>query len=180
MEPFIGEIRVFAGEYAPRGWALCNGAVLPITGNEPLFALIGTTYGGDGRTNFALPDLRGRSMVQNGQLAGGATYPLGAAGGTERVGLTSANLPAHNHNLRADTAPGTTNQPGALAFPQDPGTPGSTVLAYLPYNSADNTLRQVTLNNNTLLSSGGTQTHENRQPYVVINYIIALEGVVTV
>lgn len=179
MEPYLGEIRAFAGNFAPVGWLQCNGTLLPISQYDALFTLIGTTYGGDGITTFALPNLQGRAAMQNGQLAGGASYPLGGAGGVETVTLTTASMPSHQHAFNVSTAAGTTNTAtnNFLASVQDTGNPGSTVLAYMPYSQGDNTLVSVPLNPGTIGAGGSSQPHENMQPYLAITYIIATQGV---
>src|SRR4051794_13041281 len=110
-EPFIGEIRAFAFNFAPRGWAPCEGQLLPISQNQALFALLGTTYGGDGRSTFALPDLRGRTIVAVGAAAGGETRVLGEPGGEERHQLTIAELPGHGHQAHASASAGTSDKP---------------------------------------------------------------------
>ena len=120
MDPFIGEIRLVPFNFAPRGWAICAGQLLPINQNQALFALLGTTYGGDGRTTFALPDLRGRIPVGAGQPPAGSSYPLGATGGQETVKLTTGQLPGHAHAVHASSAAGTTKNP-TTAFPAGGG-----------------------------------------------------------
>ena len=168
--PYVGEIRMFAGNFAPAGWFLCQGQLVPISENETLFNLIGTTYGGDGQSTFAMPDLRGRLPLHQGTNAG-TTFTLGEATGTETVTLTTSQIPTHNHALTAtgvnpQQAPAGAipalvggNQPGALVY----GPPGGT----LP----------TTLNANTLQVSGGSQPHDNMQPFLCINFIIAQFGV---
>lgn len=180
MVNYLGEIRAFAGTFIPKDWALCDGSLLPIKNNEALYSLLGTVYGGDGVVFFALPDLRGRTVVQNGQLTKGAKYPLGVKGGAETVVLTPANLPSHNHTFSANNSAATTNQPAGnwLSVLQDTGNPGSTVLAYLPYNTSDKTAAKVQLHPATIGNSGSAQpvAHENRQSYLCLNYIIATAG----
>ncbi|MET0395070.1 MAG: tail fiber protein [Chitinophagaceae bacterium] len=178
MEPFLGEIKAFAGTYIPDGWLPCDGTMLPVSKYSALFSLLGTTYGGDGQTNFALPDLQGRLIVQSGQLTGGANYPLGEAGGEVSVTLNTATMAGHTHSLLAGTVPGVTNllHDNYLAAPQDPGNTGSQILAYLP-DPGDNTAETIMLNTNTLTSEGGSQPHENRQPFLCITYIIAVQGI---
>jgi microcystin-dependent protein len=160
MDPFIGEIRLVAFAFAPRGWAFCAGQLLPINQNQALFALLGTTYGGDGQTTFALPDLRGRVAV--GMGAAGSAYPLGASGGQETVKLGVVQVPSHSHPVRAHNDPATTKNPTG-AVPASGG-------AYAPTQNAK-------MNSVMLGKTGGGQAHENRQPYLSLNYIIALEGI---
>jgi microcystin-dependent protein len=166
MSPYVGEIRLFAGNFAPSGWAFCNGALLPIDANyDPLFELIGTTYGGDGQTTFALPDLRSRVPMHLGTNSFGSTYLIGQQGGVETVTLATQNIPAHTHALRATTAIGTQTSPGGnlLANSQGPQ----------PYiqESAD-----AALNAQALGLAGGSQPHQNLQPLLCINFILSLYG----
>jgi len=167
MDPFIGEIKLFAGNFAPRAWAFCDGQLLPISQNSALFSILGTTYGGDGRTTFALPDLRGRVPLGPRQGAGLSSYREGQQGGQEHVTLTTSEIPSHSHSLKADVNPGTTN------------VPTNHVLA----NTAafDNEYSTATPNTNmnsaAIGNTGGNQSHENRQPFLALNYIIALQGV---
>jgi microcystin-dependent protein len=162
MEPYIGEIRLVAFSFAPRGWAICSGQLLPINQNQALFALLGTTYGGDGRTTFALPDLRGRIPLGAGQPPAGSTYPLGAAGGEETVKLTTRQLPGHAHAVHASSAAGTTKNP-TTAYPAGGG-------AY----AADKNVRMKAA---MIGRTGGGEEHENRPPYLSLNYVIALQGI---
>ena len=161
MDPFLGEIRLVPFTFAPKGWAFCAGQLLPINQNQALFALLGTTYGGDGRTTFALPDLRGRVPVGAGQ-AGGSEYPLGSSGGHETVKLTVGQLPSHSHAVRANRGQATTKNPAA-SLPASGGAYAAT--------------QNATMNSVMLGKSGGGQAHENRQPYLSLNYIIALQGI---
>jgi microcystin-dependent protein len=170
-EPYIGEIRPISIPYAPRGWAFCAGQLLPINQNQALFALLGTTYGGNGQTNFALPDLRGRVVVGAGQLAGGGSYVPGQAGGTEQVTLTRGQLPAHNHNFSATLQTATeAERPTATAGLPGPGV--ATLYSNGPANAPMAVALPPTTNN-----TGGSQGHENRQPFVALNYVIALTGI---
>ncbi len=168
---------MFAGNYAPSGWLLCNGATLPIQGNEPLFSLLGTTYGGDGRTNFALPDLREQVAVGKGQL-GTTTYVTGLKGGFNSVRLNLSNTPSHNHaiNAYADTA--TTASPTgtnvlASSVPQGAGYTNARLYASLPTGTTD---PDSPLDPVAVASSGGSLAHDNLMPYITINYIIARTG----
>ncbi len=161
MDPFIGEIRLVPFAFAPRGWAFCAGQLLPINQNQALFALLGTFYGGDGRTTFALPDLRGRVPVGADQAAG-SEYQLGSSGGHETVKLTVGQLPSHSHAVRANRGPATTKNPAA-SVPASGGAYAAT--------------QNVAMKSVMLGKSGGGQAHENRQPYLSLNYIIALQGI---
>jgi microcystin-dependent protein len=158
--PFIGEIRLFAGSFAPIGWAFCNGALQSIAENTTLFALIGTTYGGDGQSTFALPDLRGRVPVHQGP-----GYVIGQAGGSETVTLASNQLPAHTHVLRASTFDGRV------------GLPDNAVLAAPQVNSYGSGAASVPMATTGVSSAGGSQPHDNMAPYTTISYIIALFGI---
>lgn len=160
-EPFLGQLMLFGGNFAPRGWALCNGQILAINQNTALFSLLGTTYGGNGQTTFALPDLRGRAPLHAGQGPGLSPYALGQVGGTENVTLLATEMPAHTHAQPATAADETTNRPNA-AVPARGG-----VYA----NSPDGSNLAATT------SAGGSQPHTNIQPYVTLNYCIALEGI---
>jgi microcystin-dependent protein len=163
--PFIAEIRIFAGNFAPRGWAFCNGQILPISQNTALFSLLGTTYGGDGRTNFALPNLQGRFPMHPGQGPGLSLRSLGEINGSEAVTLTINELPAHAHALNA-AADATSVVPTGLL----PGTPASAKI----YGGTSN---PTTLAGAAVGASGGSQPHNNMQPYLTLNFIIALQGV---
>jgi microcystin-dependent protein len=177
MFPSIGEIRAFAGSFAPSGWQLCNGQLLQIASNTTLYALIGTTYGGDGITTFALPDLRGRLIVNQGQRPGLTNRVIGQPAGVESVTLTTANLPAHSHTAVVNTNTANTNVPtnNYLAAPVDTTVPADTMLLYLP--NTFSSLTVVPLDSTTVSSTGSGLPHENRMPYLTINYIIALVGV---
>ena len=180
MNTYLAEIRVFAGDYAPQDWLLCDGSLLSISDYTELFSILGTTYGGNGSSTFGLPDLRGRLPVQNGQLKGGSNYPFAKPGGQETVVLNASNLPSHSHTMTVSTSPATTNQPlgNWLAAPVDDGNADdSTVLAYMPANAGDTTLQTVALGASTISTSGSANgAHDNRQPYLVINYIISVKG----
>ena len=165
-EPFIGEIRLFPYTFAPRGWAFCNGQLLSISQNTALFALIGTIYGGDGRTTFALPDLRGRVAVSSGQGPGLGTYELGAMGGAESVSLTEGEMPVHRHRLSVNGQAGGFNSPSNRYVGRaSTGTPNA--------GAANGKF----LNAGAITAAGDSQPHENRPPHLVLNYCIALEGI---
>jgi microcystin-dependent protein len=172
-EPFIGEIIMFAGNFAPRGWALCQGQILSIAQNTALFSILGTTYGGNGQTTFALPDLRGRVPLGQGQGPGLSPYVLGQLAGTENTTLLQSQMPAHNHLITANEGNGTAQAPanGFLSAPVVPTQGNAAVSAYR--NSSDGT----TLAPTSLSISGGNQPFSNLQPYLCINFIIALEGI---
>lgn len=163
-QPYVGEIRMFAGNFAPAGWMFCDGSQLSIAEFETLFNLIGTTYGGDGQQTFNLPDLRGRVPLHMG--TGQSTYVLGESGGVEQVTLTTQQTPVHNHALTATTTIGTQPNPGGnvLANSQGPQP-------YIQENPDNN------LNAQTLSPAGGSQPHENRQPCLGINLIISMFGI---
>lgn len=156
--PFVGEIRQFAGTFAPAGWAFCDGQLLPISEYDVLFQLIGTTFGGDGQETFALPDLRGRAVVGAGTSPQGTSYVLGEAGGVEQVTLTTSQLPAHG--LPTSSQPRTRTHPVA-------GTALATGGAYRPEGDANTHLAPV----------GGSQPHENMPPFLTTSFIISLFGI---
>jgi len=168
-EPFIGEIRMFAGNYAPQGWAFCDGTSLAITSYEALYQLIGTTYGGDGVTNFALPDLRGRLPLHQGR--GQSTYTLGQNGGLENVTVTTNQLPAHTHTLQA-TSTGQVQSP-AGAYPAVATSTQAGLQVYGPTGTAPTTFNPAIVQSD----GGGGLPHNNFQPYLCINFIIALVGI---
>ena len=170
--PSLGEIVLFAGNFAPRGWAFCNGQLLPISGNGALFALLGTTYGGDGTTNFALPDLRRRAPVCVGTGPGLSPYALGSITGTETETLTAAQIPSHAHNLQASSNPPTQNAAaGASLASGDRVTPMNNI-----YTTGNTNVSMTPTTGN----AGGNSSHNNMQPYLTLNYIIAITGVVPV
>lgn len=159
-DPYIGEIRLFGGNFAPLGWAFCDGTLLPISQNAALFNLIGTTYGGDGTTTFGLPDLRGRLP-----LHAGPQNPLGQMGGSETVTLTTAQLPQHQHPVSAVSAAGSTGSPQNAIW-------AAASTDYYAGGSAN-----ATMNAAAVRSAGGGLPHQNLSPFGVVSFIIALEGV---
>lgn len=172
-EPFIGQIILFAGNFEPRGWAFCNGQLLSIAQNTALFSLLGTTYGGNGQTTFALPDLRGRVPLHFGQGPGLSDYILGESGGAEQVTLTQGQMPAHSHQAFS-----TLNASNAADDSTDPTGRVLAVANRGVYNSqTPNVSMAAAAISTTVASTGGNQPHDNRQPYLAINYIIALEGI---
>lgn len=166
-EPFIAEVRIFAGNFAPRGWAFCNGQLLPVSQNTALFSLIGTTYGGDGRSTTALPNMQGRAPMHPGRGPGLTSRRLGQKGGVEMVTLTEAQMPNHSHGVYADSFPAQFQVPtNARTLARSSGGP-----AYAPGGSGF-----VPMDSRVLPSAGGSQAHNNMQPYMAINFIIALVG----
>jgi len=159
MEPFVGQISIVGFDFAPKNWALCNGQILPINQNQALFSLLGNTYGGDGRTTFALPDLRGRAAI-----SASANNPLGTSAGTEAVALTPAQMPSHSHTVGASTATPTVGPTGALW-----ATPASGN----QYAATSN----GTMAAAAISAAGGSQPHDNMQPTTVMNFVIALQGI---
>ncbi len=164
-DPFIGEIVLFGGNFAPEGWATCEGQLLPISQNAALFSILGTTYGGDGRTTFRLPDLRGRTPIGQGNGPGLSSYQLGQAGGIEQTSLSIANLPSHSHQLMGQMQPGGEQMTMGNVMATSPNRPF--------YGAHPNVSMHVDAIGNT----GGAQPHDNRQPFVSMTYIIALQGI---
>ena len=160
-QPYVGEIRMFAGNFNPSGWAFCNGALLPISENETLFQLIGTTYGGDGQSTFGLPDLRGRLPLHQGN-----GFILAETGGAEEITLTVQQIPAHSHPMLASTASGTQNAPSNSVTAASPS-----VLLYIG-DVTDSNLAPSAVG-----PTGGSQPHNNFQPYLCVNFIISLFGI---
>ena len=159
-EPFLSEIRIFAFNFPPKGWAFCNGQLLPINQNQALFALLGTTYGGDGATTFALPDLRGRAPIHHG-----SSFNLGQRGGEEAHTITMSEMAAHTHQTRASADAPTVGPPTNNFWASNTG--------FTPYGSTANIAMSPTCIGNV----GGSQAHENRSPYLVLNFCIALQGI---
>lgn len=166
MDPYLGEIRMFGGNFAPQGWALCNGQLLPISENDALFALIGTTYGGDGQTTFALPDLQGRVFIHQGtNPRTGTTYDMGEQSGTENVTLLTPQLPNHSHVVVGQKENGSAETPNGNYFAQSTNATYST--------NAPN----ATMASGLVVPAGGGQPHDNMMPYLAVNFIIALQGI---
>lgn len=168
-DPFIAEIRIFGGNYAPRGWARCEGQILPIAQNTALFSLIGTIYGGNGQTTFALPDLRGRAPMQFGQGPGLSDRVLGEQDGAENVTLLSTQMAAHSHSPMGSPAVGSQ---GAAAG----GTWASSASGRTPTPLYQN-VKDTAMRSDLVSFAGGNLPHNNMQPYLAITFIIALEGV---
>ena len=162
--PYIGEIRLFAGNFAPVGWAFCQGQILAISEYETLFNLIGTTYGGDGQSTFALPDLSSRVPIHAG-TGGGGSFVIGQFGGVETVTLTQSQIPAHNHVPRASLATGTQTSPAGNVWASS---------ANLPFSS---NAPSAAMDAAAIGNAGGSQPHDNMQPFLAINFIISLFGI---
>ncbi|HET8898279.1 MAG TPA: tail fiber protein [Rhodanobacteraceae bacterium] len=167
-DPFVAEIRLNAFNFAPRGWASCDGQLLPLSQNTALFSLLGTTYGGNGKSTFALPNLQGRSPMHPGQGPGLSLHDLGEMGGVESVTLLESELPSHGHALLASARDGIDNKPAAEALAKGVG-----IGQYAPHTSG----APVTLAPDALSVAGGSLPHNNMQPYLVANFCIALQGV---
>jgi microcystin-dependent protein len=166
MDPFVAEIRIFPFNFAPKGWAWCDGQLLPLSQNTALFSLLGTTYGGDGKSNFALPDLQGRAPMHPGQGPGLSLHDLGETGGSETVSLLESEIPSHSHGLHASFQDGTNQTPVGELLAAGVGigqyaTPGPL----------------TNLSDNSLAPAGGDQPHNNMQPYLTFYFCIALQGV---
>jgi microcystin-dependent protein len=165
-EPFLGEVQIFAGNFAPTGWAFCDGQILPISQNTALFSLLGTTYGGNGVSTFALPDLRGRVPIQPGQGPGLSLRSLGEQGGIEGAMLGTGEMPAHTHTLGASSANGTSDAAAGRVAARSPAA----IPQYAAASDAD-------LSAAAIGSAGGGQAHNNMQPYLGLSFIIALQGI---
>jgi microcystin-dependent protein len=168
-QPFIGEIRMFAGSFAPAGWAMCDGQLIPISENDALFVLIGTTYGGDGQETFALPNLQSRIPIKEGPGPDGTNYQIGEAAGTESVTLTTQQIPIHNHAALASTT-GQVSSPANAVL----ATATSTQTGMRIYSASAPT---TSLHPSSISPTGGSQPHENTQPFLVVTYIISLFGI---
>jgi microcystin-dependent protein len=166
-EPFIGEIRMAGFNFNPKNWALCNGQLLAIAQNQALFSILGTTYGGDGRTTFALPDLRSHIPISFGQGPNLSNYNLGQTGGEESHALIQTEIPTHNHTLGVVNADGTAPNPTGNVFAVSVGRDNI-------YSTAS---PDTTMNSGVIANAGSGQGHPNQQPYLVINFIIALNGI---
>lgn len=166
--PFIGQVLMFGGNFQINGWAFCNGSIQSIAQNTALFSLIGTTYGGDGQTTFALPDLRSRVPVHQGQLSGGGTYTIGQQGGAENVTVTTAQIPAHSHSANCNSAAGSATTPAAGIWALNPDLD--------PYsNEPTGAVMKATAIANG--PAGGPQPHNNFIPFLTVNYLISLFGI---
>lgn len=164
-DPYIGEIRLVGFNFAPQGWALCDGQLLSIAENDALFTLIGTTYGGDGQSTFALPDFRSRIPIHQGTGSSGTNYTIGENGGTETVTLSVNQIPAHAHPAQAQSGAG--NQAG----------PGGNIWASSSLNQYNSSAADSDMNALAITSLGGSQPHDNMMPFLTINFVISLFGI---
>jgi microcystin-dependent protein len=167
MDPFVAEIRIFPFNFAPKGWAFCDGQILPISQNTALFSLLGTTYGGDGKSNFALPNMQGSTPMHPGQGPGLSLHDLGESGGSDTVSLLPSEMPAHSHGWTASNQFGTDQSPVAEMFAA--GVGGISMYA------APASITQLA--SNALTPAGGDQPHNNMMPYLTLTFCIALQGV---
>jgi microcystin-dependent protein len=166
MDPFVAEIRIFAFNFPPTGWAFCDGQILPLSQNTALFQLLGTTYGGDGKSTFALPNLRGNAPMHPGQGPGLSEHDLGETGGSETVTLLQAEIPAHTHALRANNTLGDSPVPA-----------GNTLARFANAYQQTTNANLVAMAPEALPPAGGSQPHNNMMPYLTLNFCIALQGV---
>jgi microcystin-dependent protein len=166
MDPFVAEIRIFPFNFAPKGWTFCNGQLLPLSQNTALFSLLGTTYGGDGKSNFALPDLQGRAPMHPGQGPGLSLHDLGETGGAETVTLLDSEIPSHNHSLMVTGLNSQSTTPANTSLGR-----GNPVKVYVSSGT------MTTMGTNAIATTGGNQPHNNMMPYLTMNFCIALQGV---
>lgn len=167
-DPFVAEIRIFPFNFAPKGWAFCDGQLLPISQNTALFSLLGTTYGGNGKSNFALPNLQGRAPMQPGQGPGLSLHDLGESAGSETVTLLESEMPGHSHALNSQSAPGDSATPQANAYAR--------VIGAAPYKAPAGAALAA-MAPETLVPAGGGAPHNNMMPYLTFYFCIALQGV---
>jgi len=172
MDQFIGEIRAFPFSYAPKDWAFCNGQLLAISSNTALFSILGINYGGDGKVTFGLPNLQGRVIVAPGQGPGLSAWDLGQAEGEDNVTLLSTQMPVHSHTVTGMNDPGTETSPNGNCYLSRDVRGGSGVIQYMQTGGTP----AAAMAPNTLLPNGASMPHENRQPFLVLNYCIALRG----
>jgi microcystin-dependent protein len=166
--PFVAEIRIFPFNFAPKGWAFCDGQILPLSQNTALFSLLGTTYGGDGKSNFALPNMQGNAPMHPGQGPGLSLHDLGETGGSDTVTLLESEIPSHSHTPMSSTTSAASPTPGpTVMFGKSNG-----IAAY-----SSTTTGLVQLNDNAVAPAGGDQPHNNLMPYLTLNFCIALQGV---
>ncbi len=166
MDPFVAEIRIFPFNFAPAGWAFCDGQILPLSQNTALFSLLGTTYGGDGRSNFALPNMQGNAPMHPGQGPGLSLHDLGETGGSETVTLLESEIPSHSHGLQASKADGVDTNAGNELLAKGIG-----IGAYAVPGAV------TQLSSQAIAPAGADQPHNNMQPYLTLNFCIALQGV---
>ncbi len=174
MDPFVAEIRIFPFNFAPKGWAFCDGQLLPISQNTALFSLLGTTYGGDGKSNFALPNMQGNAPMHPGQGPGLSLHDLGETGGSDTVSLLESEIPSHSHNLQANSSAAVNNTPAGENFAAGNWSVSPNTGNVNIYNTA---APDTTLSGNALAPAGGDQPHNNLMPYLTLNFCIALQGV---
>ena len=169
MDPFVAEIRIFPFNFAPKGWAFCDGQILPLSQNTALFSLLGTTYGGNGKSNFALPNMQGNAPMHPGQGPGLSLHDLGETGGSETVSLLESEIPAHSHGMMANTTTGTKSIPTGNSLARASGA--------TPYLAASPPPALTPMSDQAIAPAGGDQPHNNMQPYLTLNFCIALQGV---
>ena len=169
MDPFVAEIRIYPFNFAPKGWAFCDGQILPLSQNTALFSLLGTTYGGDGKSNFALPNMQGNAPMHPGQGPGLSLHDLGETGGSETVSLLESEIPSHSHAVMASASVGNRTTPQANSI--------SRVTGSTPFVPSSPSPPIVAFSGNSLAPAGGDQPHNNMQPYLTLNFCIALQGV---
>jgi microcystin-dependent protein len=171
MDPFVAEIRIFGFNFAPKGWAFCNGQLLPLSQNTALFSLLGTTYGGDGKSNFALPNMQGNAPMHPGQGPGLSLHDLGETGGSDTVTLLESEIPSHSHNMMA------ANLPSDQAAPTPVRSLARSVNAFAYVAGSSPTPALVQMSDSAIAPAGGDQPHNNMMPYLTMNFCIALQGI---
>src|SRR4051812_33397 len=169
-DPFVAEVRIFPFNFAPKGWAFCDGQILPLSQNTALFSLLGTTYGGGGKSNFSLPNVQGNAGMHPGQGPGLSLHDLRGTGGSETVSLLESEIPSHSHTARASNQQGDVQQPTSTTSLARPN-------GAVPYVPGTPTPPLVAMADQSLAPAGGDQPHNNMQPYLTLNFCIALQGV---
>lgn len=169
-DQFVAEIRIFPFNFAPKGWAMCDGQLLPISQNTALFSLLGTMYGGDGKSTFALPDLQGMSPLHAGQGPGLSLYDIGQTGGSQTVTLLISEMPSHTHTVAGKTGAGNTADPSNMVWANPAGRP-------VPNSFVNGNSGLVAMSPSALSVAGGSQPHNNMMPYLGLNFCIALQGI---
>ena len=169
MDPFVAEIRIFPFNFAPKGWAFCDGQILPLSQNTALFSLLGTTYGGDGKSNFALPNMQGNAPMHPGQGPGLSLHDLGETSGSDTVTLLESEIPSHSHTVQSFAGTGNRLTPGGNSISRETGA-----TTYVPSPPAQ---PPVNMADQTITPAGGDQPHNNMMPYLTLNFCIALQGV---